>query len=178
MEHIRRHLIANWEPVLSSIREQKTERIALIFRFGSVLVLATVLLAACQAGSSPASAAAPPTTSMQPSPSGQPLTHSSAPTSAATATSSAEPSASPAPLSRDQAVAIARVLGVHTATSSLVSATAGRFADFDAAPTGKVTEPGAAWVWDVKFKVSNSTDAFVILDYYTGVLVETGLAQQ
>lgn len=144
-----------------------------------VIVAAASLLTACQAGSTPlGSGVALPIDSRQPSVTDQPEAHPSAVTGATSPDDSAEPSIAPAPLSRDRAVAIARVLGVHTTTSSLIGATAGPFGDFDTAPNGKVTEPRDALVWDVKFRLSNGTAAFVILDYYTGVLVETGLAKQ
>jgi hypothetical protein len=135
------------------------------------LVVAVTVLAACQAGSAPATATGAPSIT------DQPVIKGSATAGATGPENPGEASRSPLPITRDRAVAIARVLGVHTETSPLVSATAGPFQDFDAAPGGKVAELPNAWVWAVKFRVSNSTDAFVILDYYTGALVETGLAK-
>lgn len=88
---------------------------------------------------------------------------------------SGAPASSRLPLSRDAAIAIARGLGIHTATSPLLSATVGPFHQFGPAPNGKISEPADAQVWQVVFAASATSTAFVILDGYTGALVETGL---
>ena len=100
-----------------------------------------------------------------------------------TATAEIPPSgpsrASPAPsgllLSRERAIEIARRLGPQTATSPVLSATVGPFREFDPSPNGKIPEPSDATVWQVVFALSGTTNAFVILDGYTGAFVEMGI---
>jgi hypothetical protein len=85
--------------------------------------------------------------------------------------SSAWPAPSLLLISRERAIDIARSLGPQTATSPVLSATVGPFHEFDPSPNGKISEPSDAEVWHVVFALSGTTNAFIILDGYTGALV-------
>ncbi len=85
--------------------------------------------------------------------------------------------ASPAPLSRDQAIVIARRFAAGASTNWIVRAAAGPYRQFNPTPNTKVSPPPPdQWVWQVTFDSGHAKTASVILDYYTGNLIETSLA--
>jgi hypothetical protein len=89
----------------------------------------------------------------------------------ASATTSA--AASLQPLTREEAIAAARVFA-GAATAVVVGAEAGPFAQFDASPNPKMSPPPAGhWVWHIAFRDSSGNYSDAIIDYVTGALVET-----
>jgi hypothetical protein len=127
--------------------------------------LVTALVAAC--GSTTLS----PATNTSPSPSPSPTPTVALPSESVP---SAPGGASPVPISRDQAIAIARRFGVGT--NGIVQAEAGPFRQFEPDPNPKISPPPPdQWVWRIRFVGPVST-SFVILDYYTGQFVESGIA--
>jgi hypothetical protein len=144
-------------------------------RWIALAAVATLAVCACSAGGDPSTAprsASPPgLTTPVPSSSG-----SQRPSVAPLASVApfASRATSPVPLGRDQAIAIARRLGV--ATNGIAQAEAGPFRQFEPAPNRKISPPPPyQWVWRVRFVGPVST-SFVILDYYTGKFVEAGIA--
>ncbi len=80
------------------------------------------------------------------------------------------------PLTRTQAIAIARRLAVGSVASWSVQAEAGPFHDFAQPPEGKFSPPTPSpdrWVWHVMFVSAGGSVSAVIIDYYTGRLIES-----
>ncbi len=114
------------------------------------------------------SSAAMPIRSPSPFPSTAPSVPTASPSSVAVA--------SPTPLSRDQAITIARRFAIGVSTNWIVRTTAGPYAQFNPTPNAKVSPPPPDhWVWQVTFDSGRATTSVVILDYYTGTFIETGI---
>lgn len=80
-------------------------------------------------------------------------------------------------LSRDDAVATARQFAGVGAATPTVDAESGPFSQFEPDPNQKNSPPSPDHlVWRVGFASSDTTERIVIIDYYTGALIQTSAA--
>jgi hypothetical protein len=84
---------------------------------------------------------------------------------------------SPTGLTRDKAVAAARQFAGVTQSTPVLSADQGPFGRFDPDPNLKASPPPADHlVWRVAFAPPGQPSQSVIIDYYSGALIEVGTA--
>ena len=76
-------------------------------------------------------------------------------------------------LTKEQAIAAARVFAGVSPSTVVVSAEAGPFGRFEPSPNGKMSPPPADhWVWRIVFANSEAIDSEAIIDYVSGALIE------
>ena len=89
------------------------------------------------------------------------------------ASATASAAASLQHLTREEAIAAARVFA-GAATALVVGAEAGPFAQFDPSPNAKMSPPPAdRWVWQIEFRDSGGMISGAIIDYISGALVDS-----
>ena len=150
----------------------------MVHRWLGAAAIVALALSACSAGSGPGTArpSASEAGLTTPAPMSSSGSHLASGTPIASATPSASAAASLVPLGRDQAIAIARRFALDVGTNGIVQAEAGPFQQFDPDRNAKISQPPPDhWVWRVTSTGQIST-CYVILDYYTGQFIETGVA--